>query len=115
MKGCDKYGDYIGIDMKNGIVTREYIEDGIPQPYDAGKLTKESLEMLQERRIAETEKNKKSEKEVNKEGAKISIKEKLENYKEEIAKKNTEITKQKNYNNELQFDCFFASRSRICL
>ena len=34
----------------------------------------------------------------------------------ELLKKNTEIVKQKNYNNnELQFDCFFASRSRICL
>lgn len=47
LSGSQPYGEYLGIDMVNGELTKEYIEDGIPQPYTAGILTSESLKMLQ--------------------------------------------------------------------
>lgn len=47
LSGSQPYCEYLGIDMVTGEITKEYIEDGIPQPYTAGILTSESLKMLQ--------------------------------------------------------------------
>ena len=49
LSGSEPYGGYLGIDMVSGELTKEYIEDGIPQPYTAGVLSSESLKMLQEK------------------------------------------------------------------
>lgn len=46
--GTDQYGGYLGIDLTTGEITREYSDEGIPQPYTAGTATTESLNMLRE-------------------------------------------------------------------
>lgn len=46
--GTDQYGGYLGIDITTGEITREYLDEGIPQPYTAGTAKIESLERMKE-------------------------------------------------------------------
>lgn len=81
--GTDQYGGYLGIDLTTGEITREYSDEGIPQPYTAGTATTESLNMLRE---AST---------VQKEAIKTDAKTEPKNMKaEEMQPEETEVMKQ---------------------
>lgn len=81
--GTDQYGGYLGLDLTTGEITREYSDEGIPQPYTAGTATTESLNMLRE---AST---------VQKEVIKADAKTEPKNMKaEEMQPEETEVMKQ---------------------
>ena len=53
----DSYGGYLGIGLITGEITREYTEDGIPQPYTAGTATQEALSVMKEASSTENKHN----------------------------------------------------------
>lgn len=48
LTGTSSSGGYLGVDLVTGEITKEYLDDGIPQPYTAGTMTEDSMAKIKE-------------------------------------------------------------------